>query len=498
MPSADMTPSEEMGTTDDMGAPEDMPTDTPTDMAVDMGQPRDMMPDLPPDMPPADMTGDDMPTDDMDPDMSECVSGRGNNPLAPYIICNAADLERMKSAIDDNYRLAADITLPPDFEPIPSFQGTLDGAGHSISGIDLDSDDAMLAACSDGYAYAGGFIGTLDDAIIQNITFIDVKAGTHSPIPFNKGGCNFRVGGLFGRVMGSTIENITVRGLNVRANAFVGGLFGSLENQSTITEVHVSSSNSGESASVKANTTGAGIACVSDGTTFEKVSYQGEVSSNSQTSTLSLFLAESSGALAMDGVAVRGRFKATKAPIIVAGLVARMDTKGARPSTISNAIAELVFDPTSPYPETIGGFVGILDGGSNSKTTLNRVAMGRIHGSSFDALPGTKNVGGFVGVLQTEGDLTLDMVYTHIDLVTEAMGESNVGCHYGSLTTSSPPIITEAAPGQFTTGMCDAHDAIQSGNVSATFDDVNGNGSLYRLDDVETWFGPLRDVNLTL
>ena len=53
----------------------------------------------------------------------------------------ADDLDMIRSNPSGNYVLTADIQLEGEFTPISNFSGTLDGQGHTISGLKIVADD---------------------------------------------------------------------------------------------------------------------------------------------------------------------------------------------------------------------------------------------------------------------------------------------------------------------------------------------------------------------
>ncbi|WP_020618643.1 phosphodiester glycosidase family protein [Paenibacillus daejeonensis] len=54
---------------------------------------------------------------------------------APVVIATVADLELLRSNPAGDYRLTADLVMTEAFEPIPLFSGTLDGNGHTVTGL---------------------------------------------------------------------------------------------------------------------------------------------------------------------------------------------------------------------------------------------------------------------------------------------------------------------------------------------------------------------------
>ena len=128
--------------------------------------------------------------------------------------------------LDGNYILTADIDLGGSAEkpwnPIGTFTGTFDGAGHTISGLYIagdssaDGNDQGLSLFS--YLSSGG--------TIENLT---VKGDIY---PENSGR---PVGGVAGKCSGGTISNCT-SGVNINGEtgATVGGVVGNAEVGSTI------------------------------------------------------------------------------------------------------------------------------------------------------------------------------------------------------------------------------------------------------------------------
>lgn len=113
--------------------------------------------------------------------------------------------------------LANDITLTKTWTPVgvsvkKSFQGTFDGAGHTISGMDVN----------DGYrGYGYGFFKLLISATVKNVTFD--KASVKCPY------ANI-VGIVSGYSYGSsTFENVHVTASTVHAFGKVGGMVGMAE-----------------------------------------------------------------------------------------------------------------------------------------------------------------------------------------------------------------------------------------------------------------------------
>ncbi len=88
--------------------------------------------------------------------------------------------------------------------PIPLFKGTLDGDGHSISGI-YTSVDYFVP--SEGPRYLGGFINVLEGATVQNL-IVDNSLAHFTSSTAETGTARIRIGGLFARVLDSTLDTI--------------------------------------------------------------------------------------------------------------------------------------------------------------------------------------------------------------------------------------------------------------------------------------------------
>jgi len=143
------------------------------------------------------------------------------------------------------YVLGADITLPPGWVPIGqaapgladypnqafTFKGSLDGRGHTISGLSID------AAAGD----VVGLFGTLEGAVISNIVLADARVEINGAGP----GHEFAAGLLAGVVVGGTISNVTIKNGSISVtgagyeNAVTGGLAGRVEGTGTISECYI-------------------------------------------------------------------------------------------------------------------------------------------------------------------------------------------------------------------------------------------------------------------
>ncbi len=88
--------------------------------------------------------------------------------------------------------------------PIPKFSGTLDGNGYKISGIYTSVDYAVPSADA---RYMGGFIDVLEGATVQDL-IVDNSLAYFTSSTAATGTNRIRIGGLFARVLDSTLDTI--------------------------------------------------------------------------------------------------------------------------------------------------------------------------------------------------------------------------------------------------------------------------------------------------
>lgn len=131
----------------------------------------------------------------------------------PYLITSIGDLQQIANEPTAYYQLACDLDMTDcagTWNPIPAFNGTLDGANHSIKGLYLN--------CREDYC---GLFGSLEpESVVKNIIFIDPVVEVTPK--------NYYTGVLAGISMKATIDNIhvfnpSINGTNANT---VGGLVG--------------------------------------------------------------------------------------------------------------------------------------------------------------------------------------------------------------------------------------------------------------------------------
>ena len=125
-------------------------------------------------------------------------------------IADAASLRGIVLAPEDDYRLTADIDLSEgDWTPIP-FNGTLDGAGHTIYNLTIRQCGAELVECRDGVdrpydAHYAGLFSAVREATIRDLTLKGVRAEVESEE-------SSFVAALAGYAWDLTAENVSVEG----------------------------------------------------------------------------------------------------------------------------------------------------------------------------------------------------------------------------------------------------------------------------------------------
>jgi hypothetical protein len=122
-----------------------------------------------------------------------------------YILNSFDDLKYLIAFNRRRFRLANDIDLvnAPEFH-IPSFRGTFDGNGYTISNLNF----------TQSWLYGGGFFGLVSNSTITNLTISNVNLSGHQ-----------FTGGLCGYLTNSTISNCSSTG-SVTASSQAGGLIG--------------------------------------------------------------------------------------------------------------------------------------------------------------------------------------------------------------------------------------------------------------------------------
>ncbi len=132
----------------------------------------------------------------------------------PYLVATAGDMALIANEPNASYKLANDIDMDyanKDWTPISSFGGTLDGAGHSISNLSIESSSSNV----------GLFSSLAQNARIKDLSFVNPTIDLTSN--------NQYVGVLAAQAVSDTISNVHVFGAKIDApsgSATTGGLVG--------------------------------------------------------------------------------------------------------------------------------------------------------------------------------------------------------------------------------------------------------------------------------
>ncbi len=157
---------------------------------------------------------------------------QGGNGTAedPYLIATVGDLQQIASSPLSSYRLVSDIDASAvNFSPIKNFSGKLDGAGHTISGLNINGNH---------------FNVSLFDTMVEGS---EVKDLTLTGVKFTVNSSATAAGVIAGKTVGATISNVHVYGLDLVAaenmTPTVGGLVGEASYRTAINYSSVSSAN---------------------------------------------------------------------------------------------------------------------------------------------------------------------------------------------------------------------------------------------------------------
>ncbi|NLE05991.1 MAG: hypothetical protein GX638_14495, partial [Crenarchaeota archaeon] len=143
-------------------------------------------------------------------------AAEGDNPSIPIIINNRTQLSNIRNNPNAHYKLGNNIDLGNDvWTPIPTFSGSLDGAGFIISNLNL--------SISSSSNVDAGLFGRIYGGTIKNLGITINSTGTSVSSP---GRAN--VGGIVGFCEGGILHNSFVIGdiTATATNVYLGGLAG--------------------------------------------------------------------------------------------------------------------------------------------------------------------------------------------------------------------------------------------------------------------------------
>lgn len=312
---------------------------------------------------------------------AEDFSGGSGSAEEPFLLATADDLLALSELsgygadfAQQHFLLTADIDLSgAAWTPIGltlPFAGTLDGGGHTVSGLTLSGDAADL-----------GLFGTLSGATVRSLTvegeLTDMTAGS-----------DVNAGGIAARSNGAVLSDVHVRmdvgGAKLKGQGRIGGLIGRGDGD----------------------------------TTLEDCSYTGEMTISSATYLLvgGLVGAMEAGALTVTGCTVRGSFALTQdAATLRLGGAAGKSLNG----SISGTLVEAAISGSTAEGAILrmGGMVGdqyatVVEGAPG--LTLSGCAFL----GSVTAVQGSAVVGGMVGNANASGACGLSGCFSAADGVT--------------------------------------------------------------------------------
>jgi hypothetical protein len=258
--------------------------------------------------------------------------------LGAQAITNEIELRAMTKG--GAYTLANDIALTSSWTPL-DFEGYFDGAGHTISNIDIDATSDSLSAI--------GFFKRVDGAIIRNVQLVGAIDVTTTQL-------EAEVGALAGTLINSTIEMVTidvdVTVVSGNGTAKVGGAIGSTIDSD-----------------------------------LTRVIYDGDIQATHAISGGLIGLVRQSGATS------RIHQSAALGSIVVVG-GEQSPTGGFIGKLLDNymEVTESKAEITVTGPNYVGGFIGYMGNG----TISNSYSMGTVTATATNIV----HIGGFIGRME--------------------------------------------------------------------------------------------------
>lgn len=299
----------------------------------------------------------------------------------PYLISTEDGLIAMGQATDKNYKIIADLNLSKTWIPISSFSGSLDGNGHKINNLVINS-----TGVSEGFF--SNLTGTL-----KNVQFLNVNCNTSNSF-----------GTLAGKLTGGTIQNIKISGNITSTNAgdLLGGIVGDMSAAAKVTQIHASLNIKASCGMVgglvgRLTTAGTGVAEISFSTVM------GSIEINASKNRIAGILGRAEGSNVGGGIVKNCRSSVNISTTTavsttvngVGGIFGADQNAGIVP------IDQCLFDGTITCGFSVGGIAGVgssitncaVEGAGASQATATIRAMGT---------PATGNIGGISGTNKTK------------------------------------------------------------------------------------------------
>ncbi|MUW14172.1 PKD domain-containing protein [Halorubrum sp. CBA1125] len=365
----------------------------------------------------------------------------------PHLVTNVSELQAVRNDLDAHYELGNDIDASSTaqwndgrgFYPIglnrsTAFNGSFDGAGHTITGLTIDRPINSSELPDNELYLLGrpmGLFGRVGpDGHVERVSLTAVNVGNRSA------GFNQEVGGAVG-VNAGTVEDVSVEG-HVIGQFDVGGLAGF--NIGSISEV------SADVTATGTNTVGALIGQNGG------AQGNGELSNAAATGLVNGTAASAGGLVGVNGVSITNASANTtvNGHSGVGGLV------GSNSGSLTDVSATGRVNGTD---DTVGGLVG-----TNTGTITNAAASGRVDGLKGDTRSASTNeIGGLVG--SSSGTITTALATGNVSgsddvggLVGDNTGAISIAAAYGSVEGSRHRVG----------GLVGDHDDIDAGTIANT------------------------------
>jgi len=188
---------------------------------------------------------------------------------APYLIATKQQLDAVRKYPNAHYKLSADIIFSEEdfatggafhnngtgFAPIPSFTGSFDGDGHTISGLYINRTSSA--------GVSAGLFSTVNSALISNLNLENVHVNVLSS-------STIYVGGIAGSAVDTPIVNCScsgsITGTSSSFSSYTGGIVGQTSSEVRLCRNTASVTGSNYVGGIAAKLTGSIVSCYSTGT----------------------------------------------------------------------------------------------------------------------------------------------------------------------------------------------------------------------------------------
>ncbi|ADY53176.1 hypothetical protein Pedsa_2634 [Pseudopedobacter saltans DSM 12145] len=295
----------------------------------------------------------------------------------PYLISSEDGLIAIAQGMDKNYKVVTDFALTKPWVPITNFSGTLDGSGHKITGLTINSTTANE-----------GLFATVTGTI-KNIQLLNVN-------------CNATLafGTLAGKLVGGTIQNVKITGDVTSTNGgdILGGVVGEMSAVARLTQVYTNLNIKAACGMVgglvgRLTTASSGISEISNSTATGTIEISG--SKNRIAGILGRAEGTNIGGGIIKNCKSSVNISATTAIIAtvngVGGIFGADQNAGIVP------IDQCMFDGTISCGFSVGGIAGV--GSSITNCLVEGAGAGQTTTATIRAVgtPATGNIGGIAG-----------------------------------------------------------------------------------------------------